>query len=437
MQEQDEYAMTEKNLLKVCKERQMYQTPELNENCYFHCKGYRSIQNISRYNECRALWLQSNGLAKIENLDALVHLTCLYLQENCIADMENLNFPNLKQLNLSNNQISVIKNLDGCPELESLYLTVNRISKSADMMGLLGLSKLSVLDMARNQLEDEEFVNIVSQLPELKVLVLTGCPVTRTMKQYRKTVINACKQLTYLDERPVFEPERRTSEAFFRGGAEAEQNEHLLILCEKRAKDRSQFISMQAFLSGKPRDECLRLADEAYTSVIENFHKTGCLDLDEEHEHVNVQAYRGKRIWADEKVETVSREFLEGRVQVRIGIEADETDDDSIPELEEVKDDKEYINELNQALEYEAVFQTEIPEEVIETQNERDAKKVEKPESRAGQDIAPPRIIDCTDKTVEEVIGDIENEAVQVPIEMELAEKDDVHAEGDSDSMPD
>lgn len=82
-------------------------------------------------------------------------------------------------------------------------------------------------------------IKLFGELPELKVLILTGNPVARTMVGYRKTTINECKKLTYLDERPVFEHERRTAEAFFKGGPEAEVETHRLILCEKRAQDRA------------------------------------------------------------------------------------------------------------------------------------------------------------------------------------------------------
>lgn len=135
------------------------------------------------------------------------------------------------------------------------------------------------------------------------------------MVGYRKTIVNECKKLTYLDERPVFEQERRTAEAFFVGGPEAEVETHRLILCEKRAQDRAQFESMQAFLSGKPREVCLQIHQAAYNAVIENYHKTGALDLNEQDHHVDICAYQqSRKIWKDEEVEVVSREFFEGRV---------------------------------------------------------------------------------------------------------------------------
>ena len=227
--------------------------------------------------------------------------------------------------------------MEHVPELESLYLTCNRISTTDALRGLEVCSSLSVLDLAKNQLEDDGFVEVIKKLPNLRVLIMTGNPITRTMHQYRKTIINACPQLTYLDERPVFEDERRTAQAFFRGGPEEEREEHRLILAEKRAADRRQFISMQAFLSGKPRDECLRLGQEAYDAVLDNYHKTGNIDLHEVTNELSLQEYdKTHRIWKDMEVETVSREFFEGRVSIRIGMDADELSE-SVPDLEAVE----------------------------------------------------------------------------------------------------
>ncbi len=62
-------------------------------------------------------------------------------------------------------------------------------------------------------------LDILASMPDLRVLQLQGNPLTRKIKHYRKTVIARCQQLTYLDDRPVFDDERRTVRAWARAGA--------------------------------------------------------------------------------------------------------------------------------------------------------------------------------------------------------------------------
>ena len=51
-------------------------------------------------------------------------------------------------------------------------------------------------------------------MPNLKCLYLKGNPVVSTMKNYRKVMVAAIPGLGYLDERPVFEDERRMVNAW-------------------------------------------------------------------------------------------------------------------------------------------------------------------------------------------------------------------------------
>jgi dynein assembly factor 1 len=52
-------------------------------------------------------------------------------------------------------------------------------------------------------------------------------------------LINKIPTLTYLDDRPVFKDDRRTAEAFCRGGFEEEKEERMKIKQEKKdANDR-------------------------------------------------------------------------------------------------------------------------------------------------------------------------------------------------------
>jgi dynein assembly factor 1 len=62
-------------------------------------------------------------------------------------------------------------------------------------------------------------------MPNLAVLDLRSNPVIPKIKNYRRTMIQGIKSLTYLDDRPVFDKERLAVEAWFIGGPEAESDE--------------------------------------------------------------------------------------------------------------------------------------------------------------------------------------------------------------------
>ena len=66
-------------------------------------------------------------------------------------------------------------------------------------------------------------------MPNLKVLYLQNNECTKKIKNYRKTVISKIPTLKYLDDRPVFEEDRRNAEAFARGGMEEERKERAVI----------------------------------------------------------------------------------------------------------------------------------------------------------------------------------------------------------------
>lgn len=72
------------------------------------------------------------------------------------------------------------------------------------------------------------------KMPKLKVLYLFKNPCVKKIKNYRKMLITKLPTLTYLDDRPVFKDDRRTAEAFGRGGFEEEKAERAKIRQEKK-----------------------------------------------------------------------------------------------------------------------------------------------------------------------------------------------------------
>ena len=183
--------------------------------------------------ELKTLYFESNGCNEISGLEHNAKLRCLYLHENCIEKIKGLEgCLALTNLNLCDNLITTIENLGVCPELDILYLARNRIGRNGldDLRGLLECPKISTLDLQNNKIDDPEILEeILVHMPNLKVLYLQGNKCTSKIKNYRKTLIDRIPSLKYLDDRPVFEDDRRNAEAFGRGGLEEERKERALI----------------------------------------------------------------------------------------------------------------------------------------------------------------------------------------------------------------
>jgi dynein assembly factor 1 len=239
-EEEDEFPkMNQKFFNKLlCSNYQLYyRTYDLNECLYLHFKGFKAIENLEAFTNLKVLYLEGNCIKKIEGLSSLKHLTSLYLHENMIEKIENLEgLDNLYNLNLSDNCIETIENLDKLPKLSNLLLKRNRIGTNGaqDLRGLVGLS-ISVLDLSDNRIEASDILNeYMMTMPKLRVLYLQGNECVRKISNYRKTFISKLKELNYLDDKPVFEEERRFSEAFMKGGLEEERKERALYKKEKQ-----------------------------------------------------------------------------------------------------------------------------------------------------------------------------------------------------------
>lgn len=217
--------MTKEFLKKQCAKHKLYQTPHLNDILYLHFNGFSKIENLEEYKGLRCLFLEVNGIGELSGLENQTELRSLYLSKNLIRRIENLDhMQHLDTLDVSHNMICKIENLDMLPEFTRLVISHNRLTEIDDLIHVINCPQLSVLDLQYNRIKDPSVVEeVFAKMPSLRVLYNQGNPFTREVKNYRKKVVNLCKQLTYLDDRPVFPKDRACAEAFFEGGPDLER----------------------------------------------------------------------------------------------------------------------------------------------------------------------------------------------------------------------
>ena len=240
-----------------------YPVHELNESLYLHFKGFTKIDNLSTFKNLKALYLEGNKISKIENLDSLVNLTSLFLHENTIQKIEGLDkLVNLTNLNLSDNLIKKIEGISKLINLTDFLIKRNRIGFEGleDLKGLLETGKeLRVLDISDNYIQDVNIIDeILSKIINLKVLYLSGNEVTRKIPNYRKTLIGKIKNLTYIDNKPIFNDEKRYALAFCNGGYEEERKEREKVKNEKKEKEEKRIKEFSNFYNemyGIPKEE--------------------------------------------------------------------------------------------------------------------------------------------------------------------------------------
>ena len=185
-----------------------------------------------------------------------------------ISGLENL--VNLRTLNLSDNMLTRVDGLSCLKMLENLQLKRNRIGRSGgveEALGLVECPSLTCVDISDNYIEDEGLLEEVwVKLPKIAVIYMQGNPCIKKMRNYRKTMISTLPTLKYLDDRPVFEDDRKFAEAWSRGGLDEERKEREKVRKEKEDEHWSNHDAFTEMIK-KAREE-KRLADEAKKAAL-------------------------------------------------------------------------------------------------------------------------------------------------------------------------
>lgn len=302
--------MTKKELKRSAIEHGGYTTPALNDQLYLHYKGYSKIENLEAYANLKALWLDSNGFQAIENLNHLSSLRCLYLQRNLISSIENLDgLHNLVQLDISENRVRTIEGLSSLTSLATLNVSKNSLCTAESISHLCHCKQLSTVDFSHNQLKGEEIIDVFASFQALLSTNMTGNPVVSEISNFRKRIVTAVKTLKYLD-RPIFEMERATTEAWASGGRSAEREMKNMLLARKREEERMATKKFRAW-----QEEIRSVAKEDEETIMLNGPTKDQLDEAEENERVK-----------NERVAEASREAARERAIYRIKTYDDSND---------------------------------------------------------------------------------------------------------------
>jgi len=215
--------MSFETVQRICIEKSMFADPALNDRLFLNYKGFRHIAGLELYSNVKSLYLDNNGITDIEGIDRMTKLVSLWLQDNAITQIKNLEHNvGLRQLNLSGNGITRVENLKHLVELNQLNLSKNGIMRIGDIQEIKELPALRNFDMSHNCMDEAEgVIEFFADCPSLVLLRLNGNQGISNISHYRKRMVNAMPKLNYLDDRPVFEVEKRSCAAWANGGHEA------------------------------------------------------------------------------------------------------------------------------------------------------------------------------------------------------------------------
>ena len=158
---------------------------------------------------------RAGRILRLEGLDTLRALRSLDVASNALKSLAPLaQLPTLTTLDASGNQLASLEGLQHlCGTLRDLDLTANAIAQLPGWLG--GMRRLEWLGLAHNRLAElSEFGARLRPLPQLARLGIAGNPLA-ALPQARLFVVNCCRGLHQIDERPVGVEDVREAAARF------------------------------------------------------------------------------------------------------------------------------------------------------------------------------------------------------------------------------
>lgn len=150
------------------------------------------------------LYVRDNQVQSLQNIDSAPKLTHLYIINNDISELDSVaRLPYIEKLYAGRNRIQVIEGLENMENLCELHIENQKLFPGEKMHlepeSLSALSRLQVLNISNNKIDNIEFIRSLTNLNSLR------CEDNHIHDLVQLTVLKNCKKLqkVYLRGNPI------------------------------------------------------------------------------------------------------------------------------------------------------------------------------------------------------------------------------------------
>eukprot|EP00111_Clytia_hemisphaerica_P021282 TCONS_00062638-protein len=133
-----------------------------------------SLKHLKKLQSLKAIILNRNELSTLDGITGLKELNTLVISNNKFTELDLNGWPKLQKFSATNNHFEAFPNCQALKSIGDIKLNHNAISEIPEW--IKGCSRLKILDLGNNKLENFESIVSLKDLPNLENLNLKGNP---------------------------------------------------------------------------------------------------------------------------------------------------------------------------------------------------------------------------------------------------------------------